>query len=164
MLAKENGWILAIDQASNAAGCSLWNSGTLIAANTLKSIKSTDPIGRRLAAQVVQLDAWLESYLLDSEIKQVIFEGVRSRLVLVTVGAFTCSKYLQNCRLHARHTFVESISWKRWAQKRGATGPLKDIKGLKALAEAGWDMARYPVSTDDEADSVMIYQTWKERK
>lgn len=162
--AKEAGWIITIDQASNAAGVTLWLDGEFMAATTLNSTKSTDPFGRRLATQAAELERWLISMGLGpTSIKMAIFEGVRARIVLCTVGAFCAVPQLQGCRLHARHTFVESISWKRWAQRRGAEGPMKDIKGVQALMEIGWDFAKYPIATDDEADSVMIYQTWKER-
>lgn len=163
---KENGWILSIDQASNAAGVSLWYCGGFIEATTLYSNKSSDPIGRRLVAQIEQLDKWLEPRIDLDEIKVVLFEGVKSRLVLTTVGAFCCSRFLQNCRLHPRHSFVESSSWKSWAKKKGAfkADPDDEIKGIKSLVQTGWDIVKYPLETDDEADSVMIYQTWRDKE
>jgi hypothetical protein len=162
MKAKELGYVLAIDQASNCAGASLWHDGTILDTTTLNA-KKTHAIGRRLVTQIVQLDAWLDSKSLAEPIRTLIFEGVRARLVLITVGAFTSSKYLQDCKLNAKHSFVESLSWKNWARKRGAAGPIKDIKGVKALQDIGWDMLKFPVESDDEADSILIYLAWRDR-
>lgn len=164
-LAKESGWIISIDQASNAAGVCAHRDGVFIASTTLNSLKKSDPIGKRLTAQVMQLDKWLEPLMGTEEAKIVIFEGVRARLVLITVGAFCTSKYLQNCRLHPRHTFVEASQWKKWARLKGAVSSEEgEIKGIKALYETGWDGVKFPIGSDDEADSVLIYQTWRDRK
>lgn len=161
--AKENGWILAIDQASNCAGVSLWSHGQLVATTTLNSDSPKDALGKRLSRQVEQLKDWLDTRLGKAEIKTLLFEGVRSRLVLVTVGAFVCVPQLRNCKIHQRHSFVESSSWKRWAQKRGATGKLGDIKGVQALREAGFDVEAHRIDSEDVADSVLIYLCWRDR-
>lgn len=162
MKAKEAGHILSIDQASNAAGACLYIDGLYIASTTLRAIKSSHSIGKRLVAQVNQLDQWLAQFNIE-QIKVVIFEGVRSRLVLTTVGAFCTSPYLQDCKLHPRHSFVESSSWKTWAKKRGAVSHDGEIKGIRALYETGWDAIKYPIESDDAADSILIYQTWRDR-
>lgn len=157
---KEQDYVLSIDQASNAAGVSLWRNGQRLATATLRSAKSSDPFGKRLATQMRALEAWLDQLRIE-KIQHVVFEGVRSRLVLVTVGAFCAARQLQSCRLHPKHSFVESTSWKRWAQKRGARGPLKDIKGVQALIDIGYPVEG--INTDDEADSILQYLTWRDR-
>lgn len=161
--AKEHGWVLSIDQASNCAGVSLWANGLLTATTTLNSDSPKDSFGKRLARQCEQLEDWLTTRVGKAEIKVVLFEGVRSRLVLCTVGAFASVQQLRNCKIHPRHSFVESTSWKNWARKRGATGGFKEIKGVKALRETGWDFDKFPVDSCDIADSLMIYMCWRDR-
>lgn len=164
MRPKEAGYILSVDQASNIAGVSLWYNGDLKATTTLVSKSSNDPFSRRIQYQLEQLTAFLDAQLpADTVIEKVIFEGVRSRLVIIVVGAFLCCPRI-SAKLHDKANFIESMSWKRWAQLRGAQGPMKDIKGVKALREAGWDFDKYPVDSDDIADSLFIYLTWRDRK
>ena len=163
MLLKEQGWVLVIDQASNVAGVSLLLNGELRGTTELRSRASTDTFSRRLQTQLPQLTAFLDAHLPhDASVTKIVFEGVRARLVLITVGAFLCCPRI-NAKMCQRASFIESTSWKKWAQMRGAVGPLKDIKGVKALRESGWDMVKYPVTSDDIADSLLIYQTWRDR-
>lgn len=163
MLLKEQGWVLVIDQASNQAGVSLWYNGQLKATTVLESKKASDAFSRRIQHQVPQLTAFLDAHLpKEALVYNVIFEGVRARLVLITVGAFlTCPRL--HVKLSPKASFVESASWKKWAQRRGATGPIKDIKGVKALREVGFPVDSYGITSDDVADSILIYLTWRER-
>lgn len=165
MFAKEQGWTLAIDQASNCAGVSLWYNGRLHSTTTLNSTRSTDPLPKRLQTQVPQLTQFLERQLPKGDrVSQVLFEGVRSRIVLVTVGAFLTCPGLAHCKVSAATSFVESSTWKYWAKRHGATGPVKDIKGIKALSETGFPPEQINLmSTDDEADSVLLYLAWREK-
>lgn len=66
-------------------------------------------------------------------------------------------------KLHPKFSFVESRSWKKYAADRGASGPIKDIKGLKALREIGFPVEQYGIESDDVADSILIYKTWVNR-
>lgn len=109
-----------------------------------------------------QLDDFLCKYTADGPIKRVIFEGVKSRIVLITVGAFISCYNLEG-NLHATHSFVSPLEWKKWAKDRGATGPTKDVKGILALEEIGWDFKTNPIFSDDVADSILIFLTWKDR-
>ena len=164
MQPKENGWILAIDQASNCAGVSLWRNGALVDTTTLLSDSPKDALGKRLSRQVEQLTDWLHGRLGKAEIKTVLFEGVRSRLVLVTVGAFVCVPQLRHCKVHQRFSFIESTSWKNYARKRGATNPkLGDIKGVPALREIGFPVDQHRIDSDDIADSILIYLCWRDK-
>jgi hypothetical protein len=164
-LPKEAGYILAIDQASNCAGVSLWHNGSLQAWRTLDSASPKDPFGRRLATQVQQLTEFLAEELpAGEEIKVLLFEGVKSSMVLATVGAFCVCPQLQGCKFNPKHSFISALSWKKWARDHGATGPFKEIKGVKALKETGWEFETYPIFSDDVADSLMIYQCWRDRK
>lgn len=158
--AKEAGFILAIDQASNAAGVSLWRDGSLVATTVLKSDSPKDGFGKRLVAQIKQLDTFLDEHLTEP-LKLVLFEGVKSSHVLTTVGAFCCCKHLVDCKFSPRNNFVSALTWKRWARDRGATGKFGDIKGHKALTEVGWKNA--PAS-HDICDSIMIYLAWRDYK
>jgi hypothetical protein len=125
-----------MDQASNQAGASLWRNGKFVSSTTLTAVK-TDKFSRRLVTLVAQLDAWLDREIgPTAKLNHVIFEGVRSRL--------------------------ETSSWKSWAQKRGATGTFKDIKGTKALMEVGWGGPA--PDSDDASDSVLIYLTYSENR
>lgn len=161
---KENGWILAIDQASNVAGVSLWYFGKLQATTKLLSNKASDPLPKRLQTQVPQLTAFLQQHLpAEQEVSTVIFEGVRARLVALVVGAFLTCPLLVKCRISPKTSFVESQSWKIWAKRRGATGPVKDVKGVKALRDVGFPVDLYEVDSDDVADSILIYLTWKDK-
>jgi hypothetical protein len=155
------GYTISLDQASNAAGVSLWLLDELQAWTVLKSEKSRDPFCKRVQDQANQLDAWLASVLPPSAtIYNALFEGVRSRIVLCTVGAFCLSKRIQS-HVHAKSNFVETGTWKSWAKAHGALGPNGDIKGVKALREVGFDMDKYGIDSDDAADSVLMYLAWR---
>lgn len=161
MFVKEQGWVLVIDQASHCAGVSLWYNGVLKHTTELKSHSKTEPFSRRLQFQAEQLDVFLTQALPECAcITKIVFEGVRSRLVLVTVGAFLTPKRI-NAKISPKASFVESTSWKKWAQRHGATGPISEIKGVKALGETGFPTDG--ITSDDIADSIMMYQTWRER-
>lgn len=160
---KELGHVLVLDQASNLAGCSLWHNGNLIAHTVLRSHSATELFSRRVQYQVTQLDDFLDRYLPKHAcISSILFEGVRARLVLCTVGAFLTSKRIA-CKMHQKTSFVESSAWKQYAKKHGATGPFKLIKGMKALREIGFDVDKYGISSEDTADSVLMYLTWREQ-
>jgi hypothetical protein len=164
--AKESGYILSIDQASNCAGCSLWKDSIPIAWTDLKSASPKDAFGRRLVKQVEDLNKFLDEHLPEGEtIKTVLFEGVKSSIVLSTVGAFCCSPYLQDCRFHPRHSFISALSWKKYVRDYGKTQQrFKEIKGVQALKDIDWDFETYPIESDDVADSVLIYKCWAVRK
>ena len=162
---KELGWVLSIDQASNQAGVSLWKSGQLVAVTVLKSRSKNDKMSRRLQDQVPQLTAFLDQHLPENEtIKTLLFEGVRARLVLITVGAFlTCPRL--NASLSARGNFVESRQWKSWARMHGAhSQPFSEIKGVTALREIRELSEYHWIDQEDIADSVLIYKCWAGRK
>jgi hypothetical protein len=163
MKPHEAGYVLSVDQASNAAGVSLWLDGSLIATTVLTSKSAGDPFSRRIQGQLDQLNVFIDQYVpADIIITKVIFEGVRSRLVMIVAGAFlTCPRI--DAKISEKHNFIESSSWKNYARARGATGTFKDIKGVKALRECGWDFVKYPIVSDDVADSVLMYLTWKTR-
>lgn len=161
MKPKEQGYVLSIDQASNAAGVTLWHNGNLASWVLLSSENERDPFPKRMAAMVEQLQQWLDIVLIDGQqIDTVLFEGVRLRLVTCTVGAFCSPTQLRNCHVKEKSSFIESSSWKSYARKQGATGAVKDIKGVKALSEIGFPLDQYPIKSDDIADSVLIYLTW----
>lgn len=160
---KERGFILSIDQASNVAGVSLWYDGELRATTELLSASPKDPFARRVQGQLHQLTVFLDLHVpADIMIDTVIFEGVRARAVICVVGAFMCCPRIDS-KLVDRVNFVESSSWKTWAKERGATGPHKLIKGVKALREAGWDFTKYPIESCDIADSILMYLTWRSK-
>lgn len=157
------GWTLSLDQASNTAGASLWFDGNLYATSVL--LGGGSPVfSRRLVAMQENLTRFLDSALPPGvQLSKVIFEGVHARLVLVTVGAFLCSPRI-DAKLHAQHSFIASSTWKKWAQEHGATGIFKDIKGVKALKETGFDTDKVSGIQDDVADSIMIYYAWRKRR
>lgn len=161
---KRKSKTLSIDQASNQAGVSLWSpEGTLIDTVLLTSSSKKDPYSKRVTEQIEQLEDFLTARLdFNEDITHVLFEGVRSRLVLVTVGAFmTCSRL--NAGLSAQHSFVESRVWKSWAKRHGATAFISDIKGVNSLLETGFVPPPGIVLNEDIADSIMMYLAWKER-
>jgi hypothetical protein len=162
MIAKERGWVLSIDEASNVAGAALWYDGKLVASSPLRAKKSTDPITTRLRQIVAELNAFLEKHLKGDTVRQVVFEGVQSRMVMLTIGAFLTSPYI-DARISPKASFVQSSSWKHWASKRGATGPVKDIKGVRSLREVGFDVDGYGITSDDVADSVFLMLVWREK-
>lgn len=159
---KEAGFVLSIDQASNSAGVSLWCNGVLQDVTVLDGGGPSDPFSRRLQNQVPQLTDFLDRNVTrNTKIQKVLFEGVRARLVLVTVGAFlTCPRL--DAKLHAKHTFIESSRWKMWAKNHGATGPFKEIKGTEALKEVGFQSTLWPKFQQDIADSILMYLTWRD--
>lgn len=163
-LAKLSGYILSIDQASNQAGCALFYEGALVATTVLTSKSKDDPFSRRVQHQVPQLTAFLQLHLKPGYVVDtVIFEAVRARLVMCVVGAFlTCP--LINSKMSEKGNFCESSTWKKWAQQRGATGFFKDIKGVKALREVGFDVDKWGITSDDAADAVLQFCAWRDRK
>lgn len=157
------GWILSVDPASNTCGVSLWRDGLFIAGEDLKSGSPKDPLSRRLRDVRDGLERFLDKHAPGVIIDNVVCEGVRSRIVELCIGGLITARNVE-ARLHPKNSFVESPSWKRWAQLRGAKGPLKDIKGLKALVEIQWPFEKYPIHSDDVADSVMIFLAWRDRQ
>lgn len=153
--------ILSIDQASNRAGCSLWNpTGTLIATAALTYIDPSHPYSRRLQGLARQLEEWLVT---QPKVSQIVFEATKPKLVLVSVGAFLTAPSL-DVKLHESASFVSPSTWKKWAQERGATGKFTLIKGCKALAETGFDLAKWNITSDDVADSILIARAWFDRR
>jgi len=161
---KEKGYVLAIDQASNAAGVSLWLDGELQATTVLVSKDKNDPFSRRIQYQLEQLNVFIDAHVpADVILDKVVFEGVRSRLVNIVIGAFLCCPRI-DAKISEAKNFIESSSWKMWAKTRGAQGPFKEIKGVKALRECGWDLDKHPIASDDIADSILIYKCWVDAK
>lgn len=160
MKPKEQGYVLSIDQASKIAGVSLWYSGDLLATTELK-VSGTEKYSIRVQQQAKQLEAFLDLWVpLPFDIEKIVFENVRMKLVVITAGAFlTCPRI--KARIHESESFIPSMSWKKWAKDRGATGPFKDIKGVKALYESGW--TGVDITSDDIADSCLIYMTWRDK-
>ncbi len=155
---------MSIDPASNLAGVSLWLNGRLTGTTVLKSNSSSDSYSRRLQTQVPQLTAFLASYLSEGEcISKVIFEGVRARLVLVSVGAFLTCPYI-DAKISPTSSFIESSTWKYYARANGARGDFADIKGVAALKEIGIPVEELGITSDDIADSILIYLAWYYRR
>lgn len=158
MLSKESGYILTVDQASNAAGVALWHNGGLVAVTTLKSRSPTDPFSRRIQHQLTQLTSFLGEHLpTNLDVEKVIFEGVKAKLVMITIGAFLVCPRI-SAKMHEHASFIWSSSWKKWALDHGAVGPLGDVKGIKSLKETGFDTST--LTTDDEADAIFLYLCW----
>lgn len=163
-MAKLSGYILSIDQASNLAGVSLWLNGALVATTVLRSRSPSDKFSARVQHQVPQLTAFLDQHLPSKvNVETVIFEAVRARLVMCVVGAFLTSGRIDT-KMSEKGSFVESSTWKSWARDRGAMGPHKEIKGVKALTETGFDCARLGIVSDDIADSILQFCAWRDRK
>lgn len=163
MKAIEFGHVLSIDQASNLAGVSLWHNGDLKATTVLKSRSPDDPFSRRLQYQVPQLTQFIDLHVPPQFlVEKVVFEAVRPRLIMATVGAFLTSPRI-SARMAEKTSFIESSVWKKWAKDHGATGIFKEIKGVKSLREAGFDVDKYGISSDDVADSIMQYKAWVRR-
>lgn len=165
-LAKERGYILAVDQATNTAGVTLWKNGRVQAGAVISSLGKSIPFSKRMQNQLVQLNEFMDEHLpFDKELSNIIFEGVRSRLVLVVVGAF-CTCPTITVDVSAKKNFVETPSWKSWARKHGALEPVfGKIKGVKALTETGFfSTTNFRTDSDDVADSILIYLTWRDRE
>ncbi len=148
--------ILAIDQASNNAGVSLWRDDELLAHTVLVSRSPKDTFSKRVQYQLPQLTAFLSNY---PQVDHIIFEGVKARLVMITVGAFLCCPLL-DVKLNEKTSFIGSTSWKKYAQRNGAKGPVKLIKGVPALREIGFPVDKYGITSEDTADSILIKLTW----
>lgn len=152
--------VLSIDQASNNAGVSLWQHGMPRAWTVLAAKKKTDPLSVRLVQQRQQLETFLNEQLASTEdIDVVLFENVKSKVVLLCAGAFLSLDIFQ-CKFKPKEHIVHPSSWKSYLRKRGATG---EIKGVKAL-EQGWPPSkRLKLQSDDVADSMAIYLAWQEK-
>lgn len=148
---------LSVDEASNNAGCSLWQDHELLATTVLTSKSPKDTFSKRLQYQVPQLTAFLTG---KPQVEHILFEGVRARLVIITVGAFlTCP--LLDVKLSEKTSFIGSSSWKKWASQQGATGPIKAVKGIKALQEIGFPVDKYRINSHDVADSILMYLAFR---
>lgn len=160
---KGLGYVLSVDQASNAAGVSLWFNRGLVAHTVLKSGSSKDTFSRRVQAQARALKVFLDEHLpAGVAINTVLFESVKSRIIIAVIGSV-----LVNERIDATlspKTMIPSMSWKKFAQRLGATGPLKDIKGVPALREIGFDVDGHGIDSHDVADSALIFLTWLDKK
>lgn len=164
MLPKEAGYVLSIDPASNTAGVSLWKDGELITTTELKSTSTKDSMGKRLRDQVDQLNTFLDALLPSGVlIKTVVLENVKSKLVMLVIGAYLSSPYI-DANISPSKSFVSPSSWKKYAQLRGGKGDFTKIKGVKALKEIGFPTDKYNITSDDIADSVLIYLTWRTQK
>lgn len=154
------GYVLSIDQASNQAGVSLWFNDVLQSSTALTVPEKKWVYSRRARFLVDALTEWLVKQLgSKSKVQTVVFEGTRAWRVQVMIGAFLTSPIVEAHLFE--HSLVYSSSWKKYAADRGATGTFAKIKGLKALSEIGWkDLPE----TDDEADSILQYLTWKEQR
>jgi hypothetical protein len=98
----------------------------------------------------------------EEKIHTIISEDVRSKLVHLSFGSILTCAYIQ-AHIKTKGSFISPSAWKSWAKLRGATGDFKAIKGVKALRECGWDFTKYPVESDDIADSILIYLTWRDK-
>jgi hypothetical protein len=163
-VAKLSGYILSIDQASNCAGVSLWRDGALVATTTLVSKSKDDPFSRRVQHQLPQLTAFLDKHLpAGVNVQQVIFEAVRARLVMVVIGAFLVCPRI-DAKMSERGSFIDSSTWKLWARKNGAhSQAAKDTKGVIALTETGFDCKKHGITSDDIADSILMFRAWAAR-
>lgn len=163
MKPKEAGYVLSIDQASNLAGVSLWLDGDLVATVVLRSRSPDDPFSRRIQFQLEQLTEFLNTQLPPGvNVEKIIFEGVKARLVTIVVGAFLCCPRI-HAKMHESASFLYSSTWKAWARRNGATGLIADIKGVKALREAGFDVEKYGIVSDDVSDSILMYFAWRDK-
>lgn len=160
---KGEGYVLSVDQASNAAGVSLWLNQHLVAHTVLKSKSSKDSFSRRVQAQAKDLCCFLDAHLPQGEvIKTVLFEGVRSRVVLTVIGSILVNERIDSV-LNAS-TMISPSSWKKWAQTMGATGPLKDIKGVPALRQVKFDVDGHGITSEDVSDSILIFLCWLNKR
>lgn len=158
---KGSGYALSVDPASNLCGVSLWKDGTLIDTAVLASNNNRDLFSVRLQTIAFQLEQFLAKHLKEDEkVTTVVCEGVRSVLVQICIGALLGVRQI-HAPISSSKSFVYATSWKKYAKDRGATGPLKDIKGVKALYEMGW--TGQEVTSDDVADSILLYLTWRDR-
>jgi hypothetical protein len=156
---KGEGYVLSVDQASNAAGVSLWLNRSLVGHAVLKSKSSKDSFSRRIQAQAKDLKAFLDAYLPAGEvIRVVLFESVKSRIIMAVIGSVLVHDRIDATLTAA--TMIPSMRWKKWAQGMGATGPLKDIKGVPALREVKFDVDGHGITSEDVSDSVLIFLTW----
>jgi hypothetical protein len=158
---KENGFILAVDPASNNCGVSLWKDGAFCASRLLQSHHYTDPFSVRMQTILNGLESFLIVEMPpEAKVHTIITEGVRSRMLQTCIGSLIVSKYIY-ADLSPKTSFVEPQQWKSWAKKHGAN--CDPIKGIPALRGVGWDMKKFPVTSDDEADSILLYLTWRDR-
>lgn len=152
--------VLSIDQASIKCGASLWDhpKRRLLGSAPLEAPKGW-PYSRRLQHLVGELNNFLKD---KPRPQTVIFENVRPKLVMITVGAFLTSPYI-DLTLNEQSSFISSSTWKKWAADRGAGGEFSKIKGVEALAATGFPVDQHGITSDDVCDSIMQYLAWSER-
>jgi hypothetical protein len=158
MWPKEAGYVLSIDPATNLAGVSLWHNGVLVAWRVLDTANKKASVSWRLRQLVTLLDGFLNDHC-DDSLSQVIAENTpRAPYVTMALGAILTHPRI-TCKFKNSH-WIGSTTWKKYAKSLGAQGHLRTIKGVQALKETGWDFEKYPVDSDDVADSILIYRAW----
>lgn len=151
------GDVLSVDPGTNACGVALWRQGVFIDSRTLISegggaINVSDRL-RRISSQ---LKDFLDKYCADVEV--VLSENPDHTLLKAMIGAILITQGV-NSYFNDKHT-VMPMEWKSWAKQRGASHPdgFKKIKGIAALKSTGFQPLP---ATDDEADAIMVYLSYK---
>lgn len=150
------GDVLSLDPGTNLCGVALWRNGRLVASRVLKSYNTLDNVSDRLRAIADQLNDFLNLY--EAHVTCIITENPPDTLLRAAIGIILISPRV--------HTYFSDrftlgvMEWKKWAANNGATGPFKDIKGVRALGETGF--APLP-ETDDEADAIMVYLAYRDK-
>ncbi len=153
------GDVLSLDPGTAVSGVSLWRDGNLIATAALTSPDGyNSTVSGRLKGMVSQLEQFLVSH--DANVHIVICENPPHTLLKAVIGAMLIATRVDSM-FSDSHT-VAVMSWKAWARARGAGGPFKDIKGVKALKATGFKVPQG--IGDDEADSILVYLAYRDRE
>lgn len=152
------GWTLSIDPASRKAGVSLWFGDVYIASEALSSSLVT--WSERANDLRIKLQAFISRYVPKNEfitlvVIELVPKIVEPSVQLIAGAIIAEERYKVN---PTRKCFVSPSSWKAFARKNGCKE--KDPKGVSALKDIGWDFDINPVTSDDVADSILIYLTW----
>ena len=146
---------LSVDPASNKVGVALWSKELNLLSVKALTAPAGEPFTVRLSYLRNEMSKWLKGVV----VTEVVTENVRSSLVMVSIGALIAVPEIR--AILRPKSFVSPTSWKAYAKRNGAQGPLKDIKGLRALDDMEFP---YPENcTDDCADAILLFLTYKSK-
>lgn len=150
-------YTLSVDPASILCGVALWKDRKFVDSRLLKADEKI-LFSLRMQSICNQLTDFLNVY--DAIVSEIVTEHNTDRFSLnACIGSLLVSPRV--VAPFYSHNYVPQMSWKAWAQRRGAPGSCKYIKGVKALSATGFP---HVPQSDDEADAIMIGLTYFERQ
>lgn len=154
-------YTLSIDPASRLCGVSLFEDLKYINSILLKSELKT------WSERVAEMRKDLREFVITNlpkgqQITRAIMELV-PKIVEPSIqmaGGGLLSDSIYNLDL-TRKFLISPSTWQAYARRNGS--PDKYPKGVKALKQINFPVEKYKITSDDVADSIMIFLAWAEK-